>query len=383
MSIITRKLADKDLNRFERVILKNIQKYGWHANGIPGEGSSPDWAYSVGLFAKYGQPELIVFGLDIATMHEMITRYADLLQSGKEFGKGSKIDGIFQDKTCVLREVHGAWREPLLRSASWYYHYQEYPVLQCFWPDRHGYFPWDDLCNKRSRKAQPLLYEQSVEKTGLLKSLLVDEPWRFADSPDTACFTSNYVLKGSPITRVYHNFDGDWQFHGDQDADRVKPKVVGLSCIVEIDGSIEELHDLPLGWMAERKSPKQKWKRFKHHPFPSFDEDGYYLEDVVELAKGRDDLAPPSKRKREKCKVGDSVKLLFRFAQEGAPRQDNETERMWVKITEVDDENFTYSGVIDNDPVHSAAANGDELQFHPLHISEIVKKRGRWPWQPK
>jgi hypothetical protein len=62
----TRSLTDKDLNRFERGVLKNIQKHGWHANGIAGEGSSPAWTYSVGLFAKYGQPELIVFGLEIA-----------------------------------------------------------------------------------------------------------------------------------------------------------------------------------------------------------------------------------------------------------------------------------------------------------------------------
>jgi hypothetical protein len=38
--------------------------------------------------------------------------------------------------------------------------------------------------------------------------------------------------------------------------------------------------------------------------------------------------SPPSKRKRENCKVGDRVKLLFRFANEGAARKDNETERM-------------------------------------------------------
>ncbi len=176
MSIATRNLTDKDLNRFERKILKNVQKYSWHANGIPGEGTSPNWAYSVGLFAKYGQPELIIFGREIALMHQMIACYADLLQAGKEFSDGAKIDGIIPDKTCVLREVHVPWREPLLRSASWYYHYEEYPVLQCYWPDRHGYFPWEDHCSKRSRKAQPLLFESTVEKTGLTKSLLVDEP---------------------------------------------------------------------------------------------------------------------------------------------------------------------------------------------------------------
>lgn len=107
----TRSLTDKDLNRFERGILKNIQKHGWHANGIPGEGSSPAWTYSVGLFARYGQPELIVFGLEIETMHEMISRYADLLQAGKEYGDGVKIDGIIPGQPCVLREVHVSWRE--------------------------------------------------------------------------------------------------------------------------------------------------------------------------------------------------------------------------------------------------------------------------------
>jgi hypothetical protein len=76
----TRSTTDKDLNRFERGLLKNIQKYGWTANGIAGEGANPDWAYSVGVFAKYGQPELIVFGLEIATMHQMISAYIDLLQ---------------------------------------------------------------------------------------------------------------------------------------------------------------------------------------------------------------------------------------------------------------------------------------------------------------
>jgi hypothetical protein len=378
MSILTRKLSDKDLNRFERGILKNIQKYGWHANGIPSEGTSPDWAYSVGLYAKYGQPELIAFGGEIETLHEMISRYADLLHAGKRFGDSTKIDGIIPDQPCFLRAVHVPWREPLLRSASWYYHYQEYPVLQCFWPDRHGYFPWDEHSNKRIRKVQPLLFEQSVEKTGLPKSLLVDEPWRFADSPDTACFTSSFVLKGSPITFVSHDFEGDWQFHGDQSADRAKPQVVCLSNIIEMDASIEVLHDLPCGWAAERKSPKHKWKLIKYHPFPSFDEDGYYLDDAIELAEHRDDLNPPSKRRRENCKVGDRVKLLFRFAKEDAPRKDNETERMWVAITDVDDDNGYYTGVIDNDPIHSAAANGDELQFHPLHIAEIIKKRRLW-----
>lgn len=70
-------------------------------------------------------------------------------------------------------------------------------------------------------------------------------------------------------------------------------------------------------------------------------------------------------------------------AKENSPRNDNETERMWVNITAIDDDNGYYTGVVDNQPLHSAAALGDELHFHPVHIAEILKKRRRWPWQSK
>ncbi len=153
--------------------------------------------------------------------------------------------------------------------------------------------------------------------------------------------------------------------------------MVCLSSIVDLDASIGELHDLPYGWAAERKSPKHKWKRFKYHPFPSFEEQGYYLEDVVVAAAQRDDLNPPSERRLENCQVGDHVKLLFRFAAEDSPRQDFQTERMWVEITDIDEDGGYFTGAIANDPNHSAAALGDELQFHPHHIAEILKKRKR------
>ncbi len=39
--------------------------------------------------------------------------------------------------------------------------------------------------------------------------------WKFHEERNTACFTTSLVLKGSPILRVYHDYDGDWQFHGD------------------------------------------------------------------------------------------------------------------------------------------------------------------------
>lgn len=198
--------------------------------------------------------------------------------------------------------------------------------------------------------------------------------WKFEVSPDSACIISHFVLKGEPITLVTHDYDGFWQIHGDKPSDIGKAQVQCLFCAVELDASMEELYDLPFGWAAQRKSAKHKWRRYKNNPYPSFKEDGYYLEDAVWLAQYRDDLDPPTQRRRENRKVGDFVKLIFRFAKEDAKRQDGQCERMWVRITAVDEENGFYTGVLDNDPQHKSAKCGDEITFDPLHIAEILRR---------
>ena len=38
--------------------------------------------------------------------------------------------------------------------------------------------------------------------------------WPFDDAPNTASITTLFILGGSPILRVYHDYEGGWQFHG-------------------------------------------------------------------------------------------------------------------------------------------------------------------------
>lgn len=230
------------------------------------------------------------------------------------------------------------------------------------------YNPWE--CKHIRPNGQSLLFSVGCRSMSRKK-------WKFDDGPDTASIFSHFVLEGAPITLVTHDYDGWWQFHGDQASSIEDAEIRCLSCALELDDSLEELGDLPYGWAAERKSPKHKWRRYKNHPFPSFQEDGYYLEDAVWMAQFRDDLSPPTKRRRENRKVGDYVKLLFRFAKEDAKRKDGQVERMWVRITKVDDQNGYYTGKLDNDPQHRAAKCGDLLTFHPLHIADIYRARNR------
>ncbi|MCA8988502.1 MAG: hypothetical protein KDA78_12710, partial [Planctomycetaceae bacterium] len=153
--------------------------------------------------------------------------------------------------------------------------------------------------------------------------------WLFTDPPNAAALTTTFVLDGSPILRVYHDYDATWQFHGSPDdpATEDVARVVSLQSMISRDESLAELHDLPYGWRAFRSTVTSRWKREKNHPFPTFEEDGYYLEDAVWMSAYRDDVNPPPEEIRDNLPVGAYVKLLFRFAAENADRQDGQTER--------------------------------------------------------
>jgi hypothetical protein len=202
----------------------------------------------------------------------------------------------------------------------------------------------------------------------------VTPDWRFDDPPNAASFTTKFVLDGSPIVRVYHDYDGGWQFHGSPEHPTTTDaaRLVSLGSMIALDRSLTLLHDLPCGWRATRSSVNASWTREKSHPFPTHAENGYYLEDAVWMSQYRDDVNPPAEEVRVGLTVGTYVKLLFRFAAEEADRQDGEVERMWVRITALDDDG-NYVGTLENDPVHAEVLScGDLIHFHPLHVMEVL-----------
>jgi hypothetical protein len=206
----------------------------------------------------------------------------------------------------------------------------------------------------------------------------MSKDWRFADPPNVASFTTEFVLDGSPILRVYHDYDGGWQFHGSPDhpATTDVARLVSLGGMIGRDSSLTQLHDLPCGWRATRSSVDAPWAREKNNPFPTYEGNGYYLEDAVWVSQYRDNVKPPAAEIRDDLAVGTYVKLIFRFAAENADRHDSEVERMWVRVTAVDgDEN--YIGALDNDPVHDNALRcGDTIHFHPLHVMDVLRENG-------
>lgn len=198
--------------------------------------------------------------------------------------------------------------------------------------------------------------------------------WPFSIPPNVVTLVSRYILEGEPITFAYRGWeDGTFQFLPDRITKSGDARLVALKEVFDVDSSIAELADLPPGWMAHRPGPTSAWEWRKDHPFPVFAERGFYLEDATEYERQCPDLYQvPSAAIRESLKVGDFVKLIFRFAEESSDREDNDSERMWVEVREVDEENGRYRGTLANDPrAHSQIAYGDELWFHPSHVFAV------------
>ncbi|MGF1601476.1 MAG: hypothetical protein ACFCU8_05540 [Thermosynechococcaceae cyanobacterium] len=88
--------------------------------------------------------------------------------------------------------------------------------------------------------------------------------WLFDDPPNVAVFTTRHVLEGKGILLVTHDADdGSWQFHTGQATNEAEAKVVSLRRIVELDPSVTQLFDLPLGWAAIRPGVEAQWQRRK------------------------------------------------------------------------------------------------------------------------
>jgi len=89
--------------------------------------------------------------------------------------------------------------------------------------------------------------------------------WPFDDPENLAVITLDRIMDGShPILHVTHDADdGGWQFLDGGDVAEENALVVALRSVAELDSTIRELADLPVGWYAVREAVGSPWQR---HP---------------------------------------------------------------------------------------------------------------------
>jgi len=145
----------------EQRLVKDVANIGWHSLHVTGDGAIPDFVYSVGLMETYGHPEIIVFGLPMETMHDLVSNFVAGIDGGRAFVKAGSYDGIVDGFSLATRPMNTQHHCDFVGYALWHRAFVgksgDLRVVQCFWPDKAGVFPFEKGCSETVAALQPRL----------------------------------------------------------------------------------------------------------------------------------------------------------------------------------------------------------------------------------
>ena len=139
-----------------------IETEGWAlepvAPNADADPPTPAYAYTIGVPALLGFPEVAVFGLTPVASRGLIGLVVDAVRGGTEIPLGVELVGLLDNELrCVFAPVdidgHGAF----FRTAAAWYEGAAYEMVQLIYPDRNGFLPYEVGFDERMRLAQPVV----------------------------------------------------------------------------------------------------------------------------------------------------------------------------------------------------------------------------------
>jgi hypothetical protein len=207
-------LPGRDRGPWDQWVHDTIADAGWAVVAVSGE---RPYAFTVGLWHSYELPEVAMFGLREQDMQIWLNNYARLLRDrGKPFPDGEPFDGVLERFAVQTREIDPSWHRSLFNPMRGYYGTLDVPVRQLVWPDREGYWPWNEAATATCRERQPTAWvpvdEHAEGAWRLVGELSAD--WLFPHlEPDATVMASPEVVAGTlPVVAVTHDADGAWDF---------------------------------------------------------------------------------------------------------------------------------------------------------------------------
>jgi hypothetical protein len=154
---MARRSTDTDLGAADKKLLMTLEEWGWYVLKVGAGETTPPFAYSIGLFEHFKHPEIIIFGLNLETMHTLINDAAKQIQHGHAYASSQRYDDLLKQYECEFRTVNPSRYDGFLNYGLWFYGGSQFPALQLVWPDREGRFPWELNFDERFRREQVIL----------------------------------------------------------------------------------------------------------------------------------------------------------------------------------------------------------------------------------
>lgn len=228
-------------------ISEDVEKYGCHLALFEPDNYLPGFAYTIGLFKKFGHPELICFGLNTDVLASVLNHACDLIKSGQTLTSDTLYSDFLEAYNIQFLLVDKGYYSNYVGYAGWFYNQTfDFPLLQLVWPDKQHFFPWDKNFNPNWKFKQPLLDRNT--------------DFKFYEERNLGVYTTKQAFDSEPILYVYHNEDGDWQFHTSPEPNLDDAILVCLEEITKLDPSVNDLFHLQYGWTAYRDTIGDDWK---------------------------------------------------------------------------------------------------------------------------
>ena len=139
-----------------------IETNGWAIEAVQPDAETdpptPGYAYTIGLTADVGFPEVAVFGLTPAASKGLLTLVADACRGGTEIRHGVELVGLLDNELrCMFAPIDlSPWGPYFLAAASWY-DGMSFEIVQLLYPDRNGFMPYEIGYEQRMTLAQPVI----------------------------------------------------------------------------------------------------------------------------------------------------------------------------------------------------------------------------------
>ena len=150
----------------DRDLIEGVRTFGWLVIKIEEDREGPSFAFTVGLYQTFTQPEVIITGLPPDRAHTILNLIGEAMRRGERFEEGAMSDEFLEGYPCTFRAVSQSQYPEFLGTAMHFYRGSDFPCLQCVWPDREGRWPWDSDASDGFRAAQPLLTGSIDEPRG-------------------------------------------------------------------------------------------------------------------------------------------------------------------------------------------------------------------------
>lgn len=239
---------DEHNSQAEQNIKRDVIEYGWSVCLFEADSATPSFGYTIGLWQNFSHPEIICFGLPINTLHRLLNDAGELVRNEQRPALATDNYEILDKVPVQFRAVDESNISDYFGYGQWFYQYQPFSAVQLIWPDKAGVFPWQPEFDKEYEYDQPLL-EQRLD-------------FKFFEARNTATYVAKQIFKeGRPILRAVHEEDGDWQFLTGEIVTADDIMIVTLEQVVKRDETVNNLFNLPRGYLATRESREAKWRR--------------------------------------------------------------------------------------------------------------------------